>query len=54
MLIFPDKYPETLQLVAQAVYDYLVGHDVSAHQQAAEAAFGAAERVRLLEGGAKV
>lgn len=51
MLTFPDKYPETLQLVAQAVYDYLTGHNVAAHQPAAEAAFAAAEHVRKNIGG---
>jgi Mor family transcriptional regulator len=50
-LTFPDKYPETLQLVAQAVNDYLVNHHLATPQEAALAAFGAAENVRKAIGG---
>ncbi len=53
-LDFPDRYPETLQLVAQAVYEYLISANLAKHQQAAEAAFRTAEHVRNKIGGGKV
>ena len=48
---FPEKYPELLQLVATANYQYLTSKLHMQHQPAAEAAFAAAEHVRLNIGG---
>lgn len=52
-LIFPDRYPEFMQHVVIAVRDYLMTNKVCGAQQATEAAFGAAERVRQQSGGGR-
>lgn len=52
-LIFPDRYPELLQHVVIAVREYLITHKLAEPQQATEAAFGAADRVRLQTGGGR-
>jgi Mor family transcriptional regulator len=52
-LNFPERYPEFLQHVAIAVHDYLLSNKVLPHQEAAQAAFGAAERVRQQTGGGR-